>query len=107
MSKERSLVVYLKRHYRLSLVERNPGAAPASAATGRRPCRNGNIWNGRDRKACRCRWRSAGGEFIGPWGRLQSFIAVEELTDMLPLHEAVPAAAAALDPATFRAGNAA
>ena len=44
----------------------------------------------------------AGGEFIGPWGRLQSFIAVEELTDMLPLHEAVPAAAAALDPTTFR-----
>ena len=45
---------------------------------------------------------AAAGEFIGPWGRLQSFIAIEELTDMLPLHEAVPAAAAALDPVTFR-----
>jgi heptose I phosphotransferase len=43
------------------------------------------------------------GEYIGPWGRLQSFLAVEELTDMLPLHEAVPRAAAQLDPATFRA----
>src|SRR5213079_2543628 len=44
----------------------------------------------------------AAGEYIGPWGRLQSFLAVEELADMLPLHEAVPAAAARLDPATLR-----
>jgi heptose I phosphotransferase len=36
---------------------------------------------------------AAGGEFIGPWGRLQSFLAVEELTGMLALHEAVPLAA--------------
>src|SRR5262249_7066353 len=44
---------------------------------------------------------AAAGEFIGPRGRLQSFIAVEELTDMLPLHEAVPLAAARLDPRSF------
>ena len=44
----------------------------------------------------------AAAEFIGPWGRLRSCLAVEELTDMLPLHEAVPLAAARLDPATFR-----
>jgi Lipopolysaccharide kinase (Kdo/WaaP) family len=43
----------------------------------------------------------AAGEYLGPWGRLQSFLAVEELAGMLPLHEAVPAAAAALDGATF------
>jgi heptose I phosphotransferase len=43
----------------------------------------------------------AAGEFIGPAGRLQSFIAVEELADMLPLHEAIPAAAACLDASTF------
>src|SRR5205085_6601985 len=36
----------------------------------------------------------AAGEFIGPWGRFQSFLAVEELYGMLPLHEAIPAAAA-------------
>src|SRR3712207_4502269 len=45
---------------------------------------------------------SAGGEYIGPWGRLQSFLAVEELTGMLPLHQAVPAAAQRLDPHGFR-----
>lgn len=34
----------------------------------------------------------AAGEFRGPWGRLQSFLAVEELKGMLPLHEAIPLA---------------
>jgi heptose I phosphotransferase len=44
----------------------------------------------------------AAGEFIGPCGRLQSFLAVRELTGMLALHEAIPLAAQRLDPATFR-----
>jgi heptose I phosphotransferase len=44
----------------------------------------------------------AAGELVGPRGRLQSFIAIAELTDMLPLHEAVPLAERSLDPATFR-----
>jgi heptose I phosphotransferase len=43
----------------------------------------------------------AAGEFIGPWGRLQSFLAVEELTGMLPLNEAIPAAGAHLSAADF------
>jgi heptose I phosphotransferase len=43
----------------------------------------------------------AGGEFIGPWGRLQSFLAIKELTGMLPLHEAIPAAAQQLTPVAF------
>jgi heptose I phosphotransferase len=43
----------------------------------------------------------AAGERIGPWGRFQSFLAVQELTDMLPLHEAIPAAARRLGPADF------
>ncbi len=43
----------------------------------------------------------AAGEFIGPWGRLQSVLAVEELADMLPLHEAIPLAATRLEPLTF------
>ena len=47
----------------------------------------------------------AAGEYIGPWGRLQSFLAVEELIGMLPLHEAVPLAAERLDPASFRRWN--
>src|SRR5262249_56722554 len=44
----------------------------------------------------------AAGEFIGPRGGLQSFLAVEELTGMLPLNEAVPLAQASLDPRAFR-----
>ncbi|HZY89912.1 MAG TPA: lipopolysaccharide kinase InaA family protein [Gemmataceae bacterium] len=44
----------------------------------------------------------AAAEYIGPWGRLQSFLAVEELADMLPLHEAIPLAATRLDAPTFR-----
>ena len=43
----------------------------------------------------------AAGEYIGPWGRLQSFLAVEELAGMLPLHEAIPRAAAALGEKDF------
>jgi heptose I phosphotransferase len=35
---------------------------------------------------------AATGEFLGPWGRVQSFLAVEELTGMLALHEAIPLA---------------
>ena len=42
-------------------------------------------------------------EYIGPWGRLQSALAVEELAGMVPLHQAIPAAAAALDPGQFTA----
>jgi len=43
----------------------------------------------------------AAGQFVGPWFRLQGFLAVEELRGMLPLHEAVPLAAGQLDPAAF------
>jgi heptose I phosphotransferase len=44
----------------------------------------------------------AAAEYIGPWGRLQSFLAVEELSGMVPLHEAVPRVAARLDETAFR-----
>ncbi len=44
----------------------------------------------------------AAGEFLGPWGKLQSFLAIEELTDMLALHQAIPLAQQQLDPVTFR-----
>jgi heptose I phosphotransferase len=43
----------------------------------------------------------AAGQFVGPWGRLQGFLAVEELHGMMPLHEAVPRAARALDARAF------
>lgn len=44
----------------------------------------------------------AAGEFLDPWGRLRSFLAVEELTDMLPLHEAIPLASEKMPPDEFR-----
>jgi heptose I phosphotransferase len=43
----------------------------------------------------------AAAEFIGPRGRFQSMLAVEELAGMAPLHEAIPAAARALDARKF------
>ena len=43
----------------------------------------------------------AAGQTVGPWFRLQGFLAVEELHGMLPLHEAVPLAAKRLDSIAF------
>jgi heptose I phosphotransferase len=95
------LGVYLKRHYRL-------------------PWRHGwlaTLWPGAGWSPAWQEWRHlewargqglpvpapvAAAEYIGPWGRLRSFLAVEELTDMLPLHEAIPAAARALDARQFQ-----
>lgn len=97
----RSLKVYLKRHYELPwwqgwLATLWPG---------------GN-WSPAMQECEHLEWARrqgvpvpavmAAGERIGPWGRLQSFLAVEELTDMLPLHEAIPLARARLDARVFR-----
>jgi hypothetical protein len=41
------------------------------------------------------------GEYVGPWGRLQSCLAVEELEGMLPLHEAIPEASRRLTAEEF------
>jgi heptose I phosphotransferase len=97
----RQLVVYLKRHYRL------PRWAGLLALL-----RPGGGWSPALQEWKHLQWARAhglpvplavaAGEYIGPWGRLQSFLAVEELTDMLPLHEAVPLAAERLAPALFR-----
>lgn len=43
----------------------------------------------------------AAGERIGPWGRLQSFLMIAELTGSLPLNEAMPVLVEQLDPAAF------
>lgn len=97
----RRLAVYLKRHYRLS---RWHGLLAA-------------LWPERGWSPAMQEWDHlnwakqqgmpvpaavAAAEFIGPWGRLQSMLAVEELADMLPLHEAIPQAAALLDHVMFR-----
>jgi heptose I phosphotransferase len=98
---ERRLVVYLKRHYRLpwwqnllALLWPEGNWSPAMQEwVHLEQARSAGL---------PVPVAAAGGEFIGPWGRLQSFLAVEELTGMLALHEAVPLAAERLDPATFR-----
>jgi hypothetical protein len=92
-NKGRRLAVYLKRHYRLPLW--HGLVATVWPGTG---------WSPALQEARHLDWAQrhglpvpavvAAGEAIGPWGRLQSFLAVEELTDMLPLHQAIPAAAA-------------
>lgn len=97
---DRRLVVYLKRHYRLP---RWHGLL-ATLLPGRG-------WSPALQEWHHLGWaqdqglpvpdRVAAGEYIGPWGRLQSFLAVEELTGMLPLHEAIPLAAARLDAQGF------
>ena len=96
----RRLAVYLKRHYELPWFDRL-----------RALIRPGGAWSPAMQEWQHLEWASAqgllvpspvaAGEFVGPWGRLQSFLAVEELAGMLPLHEAIPAAQTALDAETF------
>jgi heptose I phosphotransferase len=98
----RRLAVYLKRHYRLPwrhglLALLWPGAE----------------WSPAFQEWTHIAWARAEGlpvadavaacEYLGPWGRLQSMLAVEELTGMLPLHEAVPLASRRLAPRAFAA----
>lgn len=94
------LSVYLKRHYRLPWLH----GLLATLMPGR-------AWSPGLQEWQRIRWAQeqgfpvprpvAAGQFVGPWGKLQGFLAVEELHGMLPLHEAVPRAARALDARTF------
>ena len=81
-----SLTVYLKRHERLSWWRR----LLATLWPGRG-------WSPALQEAWHLEWARmngfpvpgvvAAGEFIGPWGKLRSALAVEELTGMRPLHE--------------------
>jgi heptose I phosphotransferase len=95
------LTVYLKRHYRLPWWQ---GWLAALWPSGG--------WSPALQEWRHLEWARrqgvpvpavvAAAEYIGPWGRLQSMLAVEELTDMLPLHEAVPLAADQQPPDAFR-----
>lgn len=97
----RRLTVYLKRHYRLSWWQ---GLLATLWPRG--------DWSPACQEWAHLEWARqqgvpvpkvvAAGEFIGPWCRLRSFLAVEELTDMLPLHEAIPLASETLPADRFR-----
>lgn len=94
------LSVYLKRHYRLSRLHGLLGTIFPNRA-----------WSPGLQEWQHLKWAAgqgflvprpvAAGQMVGPWFRLQGFLAIEELHDMLPLHQAVPLAAQRLDPATF------
>jgi heptose I phosphotransferase len=95
------LVVYLKRHYALPFWQRVLATVWPRGG-----------WSPAMQEWRHLEWARARGvpvpealaaaEFIGPGGRLRSFLAVKELTDMLPLNEALPLAADRLDAAGFR-----
>jgi heptose I phosphotransferase len=94
------LSVYLKRHYRLAWWR----GLLALVAPG---CN----WSPAFQELTNLRWALSAGlpvpqpvaaaEFIGPGWRLQSVLAVGELTGMLPLHQAIPLARARLAPQVF------
>lgn len=85
----RQLVVYLKRHYELP---RSRGWLAVLFP--------GRAWSPGLEEYEHLAWARANGlpvprvlaagERRGPGGRLQSFLAIEELADCLPLHEAIP-----------------
>jgi heptose I phosphotransferase len=94
------LVVYLKRHHHLSLFRRLMALLwPAGDWSPAMEEFNHLQWA--RRKGVPVPRPVAAGEFIGPGLRLRSFLAVEELTGMLPLNEATPLAAARLTPTDF------
>jgi heptose I phosphotransferase len=97
----RRLVVYLKRHYELPrrhglLAALWPSGDWSPGMTERR-----NLEWARE-QGLRVPAVVAAGEYLGPWGKLQSFLAIEELTEMLPLHEAIPLASRQMPAARFR-----
>jgi len=97
----RTLVVYLKRHYEL------PAKLGQHALNNPHKAHSPGL-----EEYEHLQWAAAqgilvprpvaAGEFLLPDGRLQSFIALEELTDQLPLHEAVPLASQRLPADEFQ-----
>jgi heptose I phosphotransferase len=101
----KQLTVYLKRHYRLSWWR---GLMASLWPSG--------DWSPGMQERRNLEWARAqglpvpnvvaAGEFRGPWGKLQSFLAIEELTNMLPLHEAIQLTARQLGAVAFRSWKA-
>jgi Lipopolysaccharide kinase (Kdo/WaaP) family len=96
----KQLAVYLKRHYRLSWLH--------GLLAVMRPRVS---WSPALQEWQHLTWARKEGfavpevvaacEYIGPMARLQSVLAIEELSGMLPLHEAIPLAAQRLAPGAF------
>ena len=97
----RQLPVYLKRHYELPWLHGILAAFWPEGDWSPGMLERRNLEWAHAQGMCVPRVVAAG-EFLGPWGKLQSFLAIEELTNMLPLHQAIPLAARQLDPLNFR-----
>ena len=97
-----TVVVYLKRHYQLPRWRGLLGVVRPGRpwSPGLEEWANLEYARGHGIPVPRA---MAVGESLGPWGKLQGFLAVEELAGMIGLHEAVPQAARALGPETFEA----
>ncbi len=96
----RRLSIYLKRHYRLPwwqgwLATLWPSGAWSAGMRERRNLLEAAALGLPAPKVV------AAGEWIGPWGKLRSFLAIEELAGMLPLHHAIPGAQERLDADSF------
>jgi hypothetical protein len=99
--KAHRLAVYLKRHYALPwwqglLATLWPGGGWSPAL------REWRHLEWARRQGIPVPEAVAAAEYIGPRGRLRSFLAVEELTGMLSLQEAIPLAAVRQQSAAFR-----
>ena len=96
------VAVYLKRHYRLPWPSRvaallNPGGRHTPASAEFAHLRRARALGIAVPEVV------AAGERIGPWGRLQSFLMVAELSGSVELNVALPRLAEALDPTEFEA----
>lgn len=100
------LSVYLKRHYRLPWWRGVLATLfPRRAWSPARQEEEHLLWaEGEGLPVPRI---VASAEYVGPWFRLQSALVVEELVDMLPLHQAIPLAAHTLGPEAFHRWKAA
>ncbi len=96
----RRLTVFLKRHYVAPWWQRWAAALGVGRSAAWQEADHLHWAAGQGFPVPRM---AAVGEEVGPWGRLRSFLAVEELAGAVPLHEAVPLAAGALPPPAFAA----
>jgi heptose I phosphotransferase len=97
----RSLIVYLKRHHRLPLWQRLLATIYPSAGWSPAFLEWKNLHWAR-KNGIPAPEPIAAGEFIGPGLRLESFLAVAELTGMKPLSELIPQAHASMSGDEFR-----
>jgi hypothetical protein len=94
------LSVYLKRHYRLPWW-RGLLAALFAKTNWSPALQEWHHLNWAMHQGFPVPMPVAAAEYVGPWFRLQSMLAIKELVGMLPLHQAIPLAKQRLSPPVF------